>query len=32
MLQTILLIILGILGGYALNIMTKPPVEKKDSH
>ncbi len=29
MLQIILLIAVGIFGGYALNRMTKPPVENK---
>ena len=30
MLQIVLLIIVGILGGYALNRMTKPPVDGKN--
>lgn len=29
MIQTVLLIIIGIFGGFALNRMTKPPVENK---
>ncbi len=29
MIQTILLVVVGIFGGYALNKMTKPPVENK---
>lgn len=29
MIQTVLLIIIGIFGGFALNRMTRPPIENK---